>query len=165
MVVVLQSNKNIMDEIKLFADGACTPNPGKGGCACILKYKEHEKELSVGYKMSTNSRMELRAVIMGLEAINRKDVKVIIYSDSKYVIDSFDKGWIYNWEKENFHKRTNADLFIRLLALHRSFTTVEFVWVKGHNGHIENERCDSLAVAMSLSNSQTIDVGYIEKTK
>ena len=109
--------------------------------------------------------MELMAVIIGLEAIKTKDKKVIIYSDSKYVIDSFDKGWIYNWEREGFYKRTNADLFIRLLNLYRSFPNIEFSWVKGHNGHEENEKCDVLAVAMSSRNPQTEDTGYLEQLK
>ena len=131
-----------MEIINLYTDGSCLKNPGYGGCACILEYKGNKKELSSGYKLTTNNRMELMAVIIGLEAIKTKDKKVIIYSDSKYVIDSFDKGWIYNWEREGFYKRTNADLFIRLLNLYRSFPNIEFSWVKGHNGHEENEKCD-----------------------
>jgi ribonuclease HI len=146
--------------INLYTDGSCKNNPGKGGCAYILVFNEHRKEFSTGYKLTTNNRMELRAVIMGLEAIKKKDVKIIIHTDSKYVINSFEKGWIYNWEKENFRDRTNADLFIPLLALYRSFTIVEFVWVKGHSGHEENERCDMLATTMSSNNPQTEDIGY-----
>jgi ribonuclease HI len=149
-----------MQEVKLYTDGACSGNPGPGGCSAILTFGENRKQLSAGYKLTTNNRMELRAVIMGLEAMKKRDVKVIIYSDSKYVINSFDKGWIYNWEKEKFYKRTNADLFIKLLELYRSFAVIEFIWVKGHSGHDENENCDSLAVSMSLSRSQTEDVGY-----
>lgn len=150
-----------MQEIKLYTDGACSGNPGSGGCSAILTFEGNRKELSEGYTLTTNNRMELRAVIMGLEAIKRKDVKVIIYSDSKYVINSFDKGWIYNWEKEDFYKRTNADLFIKLLELYRSFSIIEFVWVKGHSGHDENENCDALAVAMSKNRLKQIeDIGY-----
>lgn len=153
-----------MQEIKLYTDGACSGNPGPGGCSAILTFGESRKELSAGYKLTTNNRMELRAVIMGLEAMKRKDVKVIIYSDSKYVINSFDKGWIYNWEKEKFHNRINADLFIRLLELYRSFSKIEFVWVKGHSGHNENENCDTLAVGMSKNTLKQIeDEGYISQ--
>lgn len=152
-----------MDTIQLYTDGACAGNPGPGGCACIMVYGEHRKRLSAGYKKTTNNRMELRAAIMGLEVLKRQDIKVTIYSDSKYVTDSFNKGWIFNWEKEGFSGRKNADLFIRLLQLYRSFKQAEFVWVKGHNGHSENEQCDSLAVAMSKNSSlQIIDEGYIE---
>lgn len=149
-----------MDKIEVFTDGACSPNPGRGGCSCILKFKGNSKELSAGYKLTTNSRMELRAAIMGLEAIKNRDIKVVVYSDSKYVTDSFNQKWIYKWEKEQFRGRLNSDLLIHLLELYRSFSSVEFVWVKGHNGHRENEMCDKLAVAMSLSNPQTEDVGY-----
>lgn len=151
-----------MEEIKIYTDGACSKNPGSGGCACILEYKGNKKQLSAGFRKTTNNRMELRAVIMGLEALKTKDKKVIIYSDSKYVTDSFNKGWIYNWEKEKFSGRKNADLFIHLLELYRSFPNIEFVWVKGHSGHNENESCDSMAVALSLSNPQTEDIGYKE---
>lgn len=149
-----------MDEIKLYTDGSCLGNPGRGGCAAILTFKDNRKQMCAGYKLTTNNRMELMAVIIGLEAIKRKNVKVIIYSDSKYVINSFEKKWIYNWEKENFKGRTNADLFIKLLELYKSFQAVEFIWVKGHSGHDENENCDALAVSMSSNNPQTEDVGY-----
>jgi ribonuclease HI len=151
-----------MNEVNLYTDGACSGNPGLGGCACILKYGENKKVVSAGFTKTTNNRMELMAAILGLEAMKRKDVKIVVHSDSKYVTDSFNKGWIYNWEKEDFNQRTNADLFIRLLALYRSFQTVTFVWVKGHSGHSENENCDSLAVAMSTNAhiNRIEDVGY-----
>ncbi len=153
-----------MQEVKLYTDGACSGNPGPGGCAAILIFGENRKQLHVGYKLTTNNRMELMAVIIGLEALKRKDVKVIIYSDSKYVINSFEKGWVYNWEKENFRHRINADLFIKLLELYRSFSEIEFVWVKGHSGDPENEMCDAIAVNMSKHlELQIKDDGYIPK--
>lgn len=154
-----------MQEVKLFTDGACAGNPGIGGCACIMVSGEHRKQLTAGFKRTTNNRMELRAALMGLEAIKKKDVKVIIYSDAKYLTDSFNKRWIFNWEKENFNGRKNGDLFQRILELCKSFAVYEFIWIKGHNGHTENEDCDGLAVAMSHSNPQTIDEGYIEEVK
>jgi ribonuclease HI len=156
----IKKEKNM---IQLYADGSCKKNPGIGGCACVLIYGEHRKEIQAGYKLTTNNRMELRAVIMGLEAIKKKNSKITVYSDSRYVTNAFKKEWIFNWEKENFHNRVNSDLFIRLLELYRSFASVEFVWVKGHNGNIENERCDFLATQMSSNNPQTEDIGYISE--
>lgn len=149
-----------MSVINLYTDGACSGNPGPGGCASILVYNGHRKQLSAGYKKTTNNRMELRAVIMGLEAINRTNTKIIIHSDSMYVINAFVKKWVFNWEKDNYKGKKNSDLFKILLELYRRFETIEFKWVKGHSGHEENETCDSLAVAMSLSKPQTEDDGY-----
>ncbi len=149
-----------MSVINLYTDGACSGNPGPGGCASILVYNGHRKQLSAGYKKTTNNRMELRAVIMGLEAINRTNTKIVIHSDSMYVINAFVKKWVFNWEKDNYKGKKNSDLFKILLKLYRRFESIEFLWVKGHSGHEENENCDSLAVAMSLSKPQTEDDGY-----
>lgn len=149
-----------MSVINLYTDGACSGNPGPGGCASILVYNGHRKQLSAGYKKTTNNRMELRAVIMGLEAINRTNTKIVIHSDSMYVINAFVKKWVFNWEKDNYKGKKNSDLFKVLLELYRRFESIEFLWVKGHSGHEENEICDSLAVAMSLSKPQTEDDGY-----
>ena len=149
-----------MSVINLYTDGACSGNPGPGGCASILVYNGHRKQLSAGYKKTTNNRMELRAVIMGLEAINRTNTKIVIHSDSMYVINAFVKKWVFNWEKDNYKGKKNSDLFKVLLELYRRFESIEFLWVKGHSGHEENEMCDSLAVAMSLSKPQTEDDGY-----
>ncbi len=134
--------------IELFTDGAAKGNPGPGGFGAILRYGKHEKELSGGYRKTTNNRMELMAVIAGLEAIKKENQQVTVYSDSKYVVDAIENGWIYNWMKKGFAKKKNQDLWERLMrtvANHK----VKFIWVKGHVGHPENERCDRLAVEAS----------------
>lgn len=140
--------------VEIFTDGACSGNPGPGGWGTILRCNGTEKELSGGEKETTNNRMELLAVINGLEALNRR-CKVRIYSDSKYVVDGITKGWAEGWRKNDWKKSDkkpalNPDLWERLLdqlALH----DYEFVWVKGHDGHPENERCDRLAVSYAQS--------------
>ncbi|MFI3300914.1 MAG: ribonuclease HI [Candidatus Gastranaerophilales bacterium] len=147
--------------IEIYTDGACSGNPGPGGYGTILRYKDssgqyHEKEISAGYKHTTNNRMELLAVIVGLEAL-KKDCKVKIYSDSKYFIDAFEKKWIVNWKANNWKTATkksvkNVDLWKRLIQVMDKYET-ELIWVKGHNGHFYNERCDELAVNASKSNN------------
>ena len=140
-----------MKEVEIFTDGACSGNPGPGGYGAILKYKGVEKEISGGEAHTTNSRMEMTAVITALEML-KEPCKVTLYSDSKYVIDSVTKGWVKNWEKKNWmrgsEKVPNTELWKKLLALLDKHK-VEFVWVKGHAGHPENERCDRLAVEQS----------------
>lgn len=141
-----------MKHIDMFTDGACSGNPGPGGYGTILRYGTAEKELSGGEPRTTNNRMELMAVIAGLEAL-KEPCEVTVYTDSKYVADSVTKGWVYGWRKRGWVKSDktpalNPDLWERLLPLlerHR----VTFVWVKGHAGHPENERCDALAVEQS----------------
>ncbi len=154
--------------IDLFTDGACSGNPGKGGYGVILKYKGHIKELSQGYKLTTNNRMEILAVISGLEALN-ETCNVNVYSDSKYVIDAICEGWVYKWELNGWMRNkkdpaVNVDLWERLLVLLDEHN-VEFHWVKGHAGHEENERCDRLAVAASASDDLLEDEGYIPEEK
>ena len=141
-----------MKHVEIFTDGACSGNPGPGGWGVILKYKDTEKELSGGAAQTTNNRMEMTAVITALEML-KEPCKVTLYSDSKYVIDSVTKGWAKSWQskgwvKSNKEKALNPDLWERLLALLNKHK-VEFVWVKGHAGHPENERCDRLAVEQS----------------
>ena len=141
-----------MKKIDMYTDGACSGNPGPGGWGTILKYNGHERELSGGERETTNNRMELTAVIMGLKAL-KEPCEVTIYSDSKYFIDSVEKGWVYGWEKKGWMRNSkepalNSDLWkeiLLLLKIHKC----SLVWVKGHNGHPENERCDGLAVAES----------------
>lgn len=138
-----------MKEVKIYTDGACSGNPGKGGWAAILVYGNNEKELVGGCEETTNNRMELSAVIEALKAL-KEPCEVYLTTDSKYVCDSITKGWVYNWEKNNWKKADkkpalNVDLwkaFLPLLENHK----VTFNWVKGHNGHPYNERCDELAV-------------------
>ena len=132
--------------IYLYTDGAASGNPGPGGYGVVLKCGTHYKELSEGFEETTNNRMELLAVIVGLEAIKRENAEVIVYSDSTYVVKAINEGWVFGWEKKNFDKKANPDLWIRFLQIYRKHR-VRFVWIKGHAGHPENERCDALAVA------------------
>ncbi len=139
-----------MKQIEMFTDGACSGNPGAGGWGTILRYGSYEKEFSGGAPDTTNNRMELTAVIEGLQKL-KEPCAVTITTDSKYVVDSITKKWVYGWQKKNWVKSDgkpalNADLWqelLRLLEIHQ----VTFIWVKGHAGHPENERCDALAVA------------------
>lgn len=140
----------IIKTVEIFTDGACSGNPGAGGYGVVMRYGTHEKELSGGDANTTNNRMELMGVIVGLSAL-KEPCKVILTTDSKYVVDSITKGWIYNWQKNNWIKSDkkpalNVDLWKQLLPLLEKHD-VTFNWVKGHAGHPENERCDSLAVA------------------
>lgn len=138
-----------MKFVELFTDGACSGNPGKGGWGAILRYQGREKELSGGERETTNNRMELTAVIKGLKAL-KEPCQVRLTSDSKYVIDAITKEWVYGWQRNGWRKADkkpalNVDLWEQLLPLLERHQ-VEFVWVKGHQGHPENERCDALAV-------------------
>lgn len=137
--------------VEIFSDGACSGNPGPGGYGAILRWKGKEKELCGGEAHTTNNRMELSGVIEALSAL-KYPCKVKPTTDSKYVIDSITKGWVYNWKKNGWKKADkspalNVDLWEKLLALLETHE-VEFFWIKGHAGHPENERCDSLAVKM-----------------
>lgn len=137
-----------MKQVEIFTDGACSGNPGKGGYGAILRYMGKTKELSAGFVSTTNNRMELLAAITALEAL-KEPCKVTLTSDSKYLVDSVEKGWIDKWQKNNWYrtkteKAKNVDLFKRLLTQLQKHD-VTFAWVKGHAGHPENERCDQLA--------------------
>ncbi|WP_276090698.1 ribonuclease HI [Pedobacter sp. JY14-1] len=134
--------------IEIFTDGAASGNPGPGGYGVILRAGAHYKELSGGYRMTTNNRMELMAVIVGLSALKSPGQQVTVFSDSKYVIDSVEKKWVFGWVRTGFKGKKNKDLWMRFLQVYR-LHEVKFVWVKGHNNHPENERCDQLAVAAS----------------
>jgi ribonuclease HI len=145
--------------IRIYTDGAAQGNPGPGGYGVIMKYKDAVKELSQGFRITTNNRMELLAVISGLEAIKKEGIPVTIYSDSKYVVDAIEKGWIWGWQKKNFAKKANADLWQRYIPLHQKYKP-KFVWIRGHAGHPENERCDQLAVASAIGSGLVIDEWY-----
>ncbi len=132
--------------VKIYTDGACSGNPGPGGVGIILMYKDKVKEISEGYKYTTNNRMELLAVIRGLQSLKNKGLNIELYSDSKYVIDSVNKGWLFNWEKLSFKGRVNSDLWIQFLKLYREHN-INFNWVKGHASNEFNNRCDILAVS------------------
>lgn len=139
-----------MKQVEIYTDGACSGNPGPGGYGTILRYGDAEKELSGGAPQTTNNRMELTAAIVGLEALKER-CAVTLYSDSKYLVDAIQQGWAVKWQSNNWmrtkkDKAQNPDLWQRLLELLEQHD-VTLVWVKGHNGHPENERCDKLAVA------------------
>jgi ribonuclease HI len=142
-----------MKDVQIYTDGACRGNPGNGGYGVVLVWGKYEREISGGEKNTTNNRMELMAAISGLEAL-RERCKVTLYSDSKYLVDAFNKEWVESWEKAGWRRGRdelkNPDLWKRLVELVRAHE-VEFVWVKGHNGHDYNERCDSLATAYADS--------------
>ena len=142
-------------KIEIFTDGSSKGNPGPGGYGIVMRYGDKVKEYSEGFRRTTNNRMELLAVIKALEKLKRYDIPVIVYSDSKYVIDSIEKGWVFNWVKTGFRGKKNEDLWRRYLDLHSKFT-IEYSWVKGHAGHPENERCDVLATSATYNNIDTI---------
>jgi len=148
--------------ILLYTDGAAQGNPGPGGYGTILKFGGHTKELSQGYRRTTNNRMELMAVIAGLEAIKKLGIPVRVYSDSKYVVEAVNQGWIWGWEKKDFKNKANPDLWKRYIILHHKFRP-EFKWIKGHAGHPENERCDQLAVSAATGYDLLVDEGYEER--
>ncbi len=145
--------------IEVFTDGSAKGNPGKGGFGVLLRYKGKIKEISQGFRLTTNNRMELLAVIVALENLKTFDIPVKIYSDSKYVLDSITKGWVFNWIRTDFKGKKNKDLWLRYLKLHSKFN-LSFEWVRGHNGHLENERCDVLAVLASDKLPLEIDEYY-----
>ena len=146
--------------IEIYTDGAAKGNPGPGGYGIVLKYKNFRKEISGGFNHTTNNRMELLAVIIGLESITQKDLLVKIYSDSKYVIDSMNLKWVFRWQKNGFKNKANPDLWQRLLKCY-NIKKHELIWVKGHADNIENNRCDELAVQISKKNNLPIDEGYV----
>jgi len=148
-------------EIVIYTDGAARGNPGPGGLGVVMLYGKHRKELAEGYSLTTNNRMELLAVIRGLETLKRKDLKVKIYTDSRYVSDAVNKGWLFSWEAKRFKKKKNVDLWKQFLVLYRKYS-VEFIWVKGHASIPENERCDQLAVEASHRDKLPEDSGYVE---
>ena len=147
------------EKIFVYTDGSSRGNPGPGGFGVILSFGKKRMELSQGFRRTTNNRMELLAVIAALEHIKNKKYKVVIHSDSKYVIDSITKGWVFSWVKKGFKDKKNQDLWKRYLALHPQFD-LEFVWVKGHAGHPENERCDELAVEAATKAPFEIDAWF-----
>lgn len=153
--------------ITLHTDGACQGNPGLGGYAAILQHGTHRKELIGAYEKTTNNRMELMAVIVGLEAIKKENQQVVIYTDSRYIVDAMNKGWLKNWLKKGFKigkkgekTRKNKDLWLRFWAVYQQHQ-VTLNWLQGHAGHVENERCDFLAVQAATKGPWLKDHGYI----
>jgi len=145
--------------IIIYTDGSAKGNPGRGGYGIVMLSGGYRKELFEGYRLTTNNRMELLAVIVGLEAVKKEGSKIVIYSDSKYVVDSVEKGWVFGWEKKHFQKKKNPDLWKRFLSVYRKHS-VSFVWVKGHAENKENNRCDFLAVEAAESQQTNIDFWY-----
>lgn len=146
-------------KVILYTDGAALGNPGPGGYGVVLLYGQHRKELSDGFRLTTNNRMELLAVIKGLEALKFDGIEVHVYSDSKYVCDAVEKRWVFGWEKINFKDKKNPDLWRKFLVLYRRHKVV-FHWVKGHAGIRENERCDVLATTAAQQSPTQIDIAY-----
>jgi ribonuclease HI len=142
--------------IEIFTDGSSRGNPGPGGYGAILRSGNHYKELSEGFRKTTNNRMELLAVIKALEALKSPNQEVTLYSDSKYVIDSIEKRWVYGWLQKGFAGKKNKDLWLRYLNVSK-LHKIKFVWVRGHAGHPENERCDELAVAAGKQKDLLVD--------
>lgn len=152
-------------DITIYTDGASRGNPGPGGYGTVLLCGQYRKEISQGFRLTTNNRMELLAVIKGLEALKKPGMNVTIYSDSKYVVDSVEKKWIIGWLKKGFKDKKNKDLWLRFLEVYKQHT-VKFIWIKGHNETPENERCDRLAVAAALDTPNLLeDTGYINEEK
>lgn len=145
--------------ITIYTDGASRGNPGPGGYGVVLMSGRHRLEKSEGFRLTTNNRMELLAVITGLEALKIPQSNVVIYTDSKYVVDSVEKGWVFQWESKGFRKKKNQDLWVRFLEVYRKHN-VRFVWIKGHASIPENELCDRLAVEACQSSRLSEDAGY-----
>lgn len=145
--------------ITIYTDGSSRGNPGPGGYGVVLSFKQHRKELSEGFRSTTNNRMELLAVIVGLEAITKPNAPVTVYSDSKYVVDAVEKGWLWGWIKKGFKGKKNKDLWLRFAEVYRKHR-VAFQWVKGHAGIPENERCDQLAVQAAEGGKLKIDFEF-----
>jgi len=143
----------------IYTDGASRGNPGRGGYGAILKWGEKEMELSEGYKLTTNNRMELLAVIKALEALKRDSLDIQIFTDSEYVVNSIEKGWVFGWEKKNFAGKKNADLWQRFLKLYRKHR-IKMNWVKGHSSNVMNNRCDVLATRAADSGNLLTDEVY-----
>lgn len=148
-------------EVLIYTDGAARGNPGPGGYGIVMEWagKNYRKEFSQGYRYTTNNRMELLAVIEALRKLKRPGVSAVVYTDSRYVSDAVEKRWLFGWEKKNFKDKKNPDLWREFLVEYRKHQ-VSFVWVKGHNNHPQNERCDALAVAASHSKDLLEDVGF-----
>lgn len=151
-----------MRQVHIYTDGAASGNPGPGGYGVVMESGRLKKEFSGGFRKTTNNRMELLATIIGMKALKRQDVELHIFSDSKYVVDAVNKGWLFGWEKKSYKGKKNPDLWQEFLKLYRIYKP-KLHWVKGHNNHPQNERCDQLAVQAYKKGDLKIDQGF-EKT-
>jgi len=152
------------NEITIYTDGAARGNPGPGGYGVVLISGKHRREISEGFRLTTNNRMELMAVISGLEALKKPGSDVVVYTDSRYVADAVEKGWVFQWESKLFKKKKNPDLWVRFLKVYRNYK-VRFVWIKGHSSNKENELCDRMAVEASGKKDLLEDPGYYSDTE
>jgi ribonuclease HI len=150
--------------ISIYTDGASRGNPGPGGYGVVMIAGTHRKEISEGFRLTTNNRMELLSVIVALESLKKEETAATVYSDSKYVVDSVEQKWVFGWEKKNFKDKKNADLWLRFLKIYRKHK-IKFVWVKGHASNKENNRCDELAVEAAMGSDLKIDEGYEKENK
>lgn len=148
-------------QVHIYTDGAAKGNPGKGGYGVVMEWvgTSYRKEFYEGFRLTTNNRMELLAVIVGLEKLKVPGTTVLVVSDSKYVVDSVEKKWVFGWEKKGFKDKKNPDLWKRFLKIYRVHK-VDFKWIKGHNNHPQNERCDELAVMASMQSKLSVDTFY-----
>ena len=148
-------------QVHIYTDGAAKGNPGNGGYGVVMEMvgTNYKKEFYEGFRHTTNNRMELLAVIVGLEKLRSPNMKVLVISDSKYVVDAVEKKWVFGWEKKNFAGKKNPDLWMRFLKIYRKHQ-VDFKWIKGHNNHPQNERCDQLAVMASGLPNLSVDAFY-----
>ena len=148
-------------QVHIYTDGAAKGNPGNGGYGVVMELvgTSYQKEFYEGFRYTTNNRMELLAVIVGLEKITKPNMKVLVVSDSKYVVDAIEKKWVFGWEKKGFKDKKNPDLWMRFLKIYRQHQ-VDFKWIKGHNNHPQNERCDELAVYASGLPNLSVDAFY-----
>ena len=151
-----------MDKIEIFTDGSSLGNPGPGGYGVIMKYKGLVKKASKGYKLTTNNRMELRAVLAALDLLKievARNKEIHIYTDSRYVCDAVEKGWVFGWQKKNYQNKANADLWRSFMQIYPIYKP-KFHWIKGHNKHPENEACDKLAKLAAQGENLKMDTGY-----
>jgi ribonuclease HI len=146
--------------VEIYTDGACRGNPGKGGYGIVMKNATQRKELSAGYRHTTNNRMELLSVIIALQTMKKFDVPITIFSDSKYVVDAINLRWVNGWLKKSFKDKKNKDLWMQYLTVIKPFSDVKFVWVKGHASNAENNRCDVLATTAADGSNLLIDTEY-----
>ena len=150
--------------IIIYTDGSAKGNPGRGGYGVVMLSGKHRKEISKGFLLTTNNRMELLAVIVGIENVKKLNSEIVVYSDSKYVVNAIEKGWLFDWQKKNFNGKKNPDLWIRFLSVYKKHS-IRFLWVKGHNNNVENERCDRLAVSAAEGADLVSDVWYENQSR